>query len=134
MPAITGMPVNANTAQSSAPGLSTLDTSKMVMSDKDIQLELDKIFHALTLLKERGSENGAGSKIAAIQEALKSATSSQKTNNAAIHLPANCENGPKRPSVHLVNGQVVNGENHAPHSHSDGSGQEKMGSSKAEIY
>ena len=84
MPTAVGLPPNATAGSVTGGGNGgTFDSSKVQMSDKDIQLELDRIFQTLQVLKEKGSaanggggggsDNNAGMalKIAAIQEALK---------------------------------------------------------------
>lgn len=86
VPTLAGIPSSAMLM----PGGPTGGDSGRAMSDKDIQLELDRIFQTLQLLKERGSScdsgqtsgqnsstggGGVQSKIAAIQEALRASTS-----------------------------------------------------------
>ncbi len=95
-PATTQQPINNLTTATGGSGLSpsavtnppnTESSQKKTLSDKDIQLELDRISQTLQLLKERGSSEvgnnasmaaipGLAEKIAAIQEALKSAAAS----------------------------------------------------------
>ena len=84
---------------------STLDPSKTLLSDKDIQQELDRIFQILQNLKDKQTNvdctpnGGVAKKIAAIQEALNSAnkTTTINTNNNSneIKVP------PKRDELSL---------------------------------
>ena len=126
MPATVGLPPNGG----SGVGLSTFDSSKAcLMSDKDIEVELDKIFQTLQVLKEKGSgapalDNNAGMvlKIAAIQEALKtvaseaaggqpdttSATAATSSSSPKRFTTTTTESPHQKNNVQILNGQVVN--------------------------
>ena len=123
MPATVGLPPNGG----SGVGLNTFDSSKAcLMSDKDIEVELDRIFQTLQVLKEKGSgapaDNNAGMalKIAAIQEALKTASASEATvgqpNPTSVAATSSSspkgftttESSHQKNSVQILNGQVVN--------------------------
>ena len=140
MPTAVGLPPNATAGSGTGAGNGngTFDSSKVQMSDKDIQLELDRIFQTLQVLKEKGSaanggggggsDNNAGMalKIAAIQEALKTvsaagsvvpgptATTSTPPSQAKPSAATSELHQPQLPQpykkdqVQILNGQVVN--------------------------
>ena len=128
--AAAGGPPGPNATVGSGAGLSTFDSAKALMSDKDIELELDRIFQTLQVLKERGSaapDNNAGMalKIAAIQEALKTAstegggTCTMVTPMAAPGCttsspPKVTSQSHQKNSVQILNGQVVNCQSTTP--------------------
>ena len=134
MPTAVGLPPNATAGSGTGAGNGngTFDSSKVQMSDKDIQLELDRIFQTLQVLKEKGSaanggggggsDNNAGMalKIAAIQEALNTASAASTSGPAATtstppsQAKASEQPYPPQPctkdQVQMLNGQVVNGQ------------------------
>lgn len=108
-----------NTQGGSSGGMpSTIDANKQ-LSEKDIQQELDRIFDILKNLKENKDNNvdctpngGVAKKIAAIQEAIVGGNN-KNNGNATNNVGGGCNPAakgapPKRASVTLLNGQIMN--------------------------